>query len=942
MADGMKPVPTGELANLLPPINSYSYVPRVDYEYFEGHETNRFKWDADQFEMVNAWWLADAAMLAYAKPEIAEVWCKKAGFKEFDWFGGKNTGCFVATAEKYAFIVFRGTRAPGKGQSLRNVGIDWSLDFHTELAPLKNRGRVHSGFKEGLEQVWEKAEVSTSGTGLREKLESLRNREPRPTLWFTGHSLGAGLATLAMCKYEFGEEANLYTFGSPLVGDREFQRSFDFRAWRFVNDTDIITRSPSFGFLDPLKWPFAEGYHPVGELKFIDQNGNIGPTEVIARGRIHFFTFLSAKLRRTREKFANHAPLRYTIAIWNNHVKETPGMSNVIDEEVDEVYEKPRSIIWKLAGALLLILLIVGSIQYWVWNRTKEHHFANAFIIENGLGSDRDEFYTLPEGSEMFPKALADSAKYYPNQQAKYVTSSIGDGVAKLLQPVLAQEERPFLEGLERFGFIPVPKTPGNPLGYIGLTVAKREGTGLDMIGVNCAACHVGQIEYHGHAIRIDGAPNMLDIFGFIFALKDSVRLLRLNLIGAFENLPQIDFKSISFNGLRVYAHQTTTLGQYQAGLPQPNTAGTAPLNGRADAFGTARSAFFADFRPMSAPASYPHIWGMEHTALFHWNANTNSVLERNVGQALGLGAGIDLADCRTTIRFDYLDQMEKLAYKIKAPAWPAGPELLPAFDPKAAERGKVIYMGDKGCARCHDNYPTGKDGTADVNEYLLFSLNAIGTDPNEALNFAPSVKVRSDACHGNNGPLEWMAFDKAHETVLGSVRVETEVKEVGNQEAENQNGRYDGNRGKPKWIIQVNCGTGDARNCPVYPAKPLVGIWATAPYLHNGSVPTIWDLLAPEEDRPKQFKIGQREYDPVKLGYAQENLPADAKFTPLDTKLDGNHNTGHLYGQELTTDQKHDLIEFLKSLKEGDQAKLRCEIRKIPSPCPPPEKAHK
>jgi hypothetical protein len=119
MADGIKPVPTGDLANLLPPIDSYTYVPRVEYEYFEGCEQHPFKWDADQFEMINAWWLADAAMLAYSDPRVIEFWCKKAGFTEFDWFGGKSTGCYVATAERYAFIVFRGTRAPGKGQSLR-------------------------------------------------------------------------------------------------------------------------------------------------------------------------------------------------------------------------------------------------------------------------------------------------------------------------------------------------------------------------------------------------------------------------------------------------------------------------------------------------------------------------------------------------------------------------------------------------------------------------------------------------------------------------------------------------------------------------------------------------------------------------------------------------------------------------------------------------------
>jgi hypothetical protein len=158
-------------------------------------------------------------------------------------------------------------------------------------------------------------------------------------------------------------------------------------------------------------------------------------------------------------------------------------------------------------------------------------------------------------------------------------------------------------------------------------------------------------------------------------------------------------------------------------------------------------------------------------------------------------------------------------------------------------------------------------------------------------------------------------------------VRVTTEVRDLTDPDAPSKDNGYNGNRGKPEWKINANCGAGDARNCPVYPAKPLVGIWATPPFLHNGSVPSIWDLLTPK-DRPPKFKVGQRQYDPVKLGYAQDNLPADVRVAILDTSVDGNHNTGHTFGQDLTPDQKHDLIEFLKSLKEGDQERLRMEFR--------------
>ena len=85
------------------------------------------------------------------------------------------------------------------------------------------------------------------------------------------------------------------------------------------------------------------------------------------------------------------------------------------------------------------------------------------------------------------------------------------------------------------------------------------------------------------------------------------------------------------------------------------------------------------------------------------------------------------------------------------------------------------------------------------------------------------------------------------------------------------------------------------------YVARPLEGIWATAPYLHNGSVPTLDDLLKPEDQRPVCFPLGHREYDPVKLGYVSEfaKVPAaeQSHIFVYDTRIAGNSNRGHRYG---------------------------------------------
>jgi len=120
------------------------------------------------------------------------------------------------------------------------------------------------------------------------------------------------------------------------------------------------------------------------------------------------------------------------------------------------------------------------------------------------------------------------------------------------------------------------------------------------------------------------------------------------------------------------------------------------------------------------------------------------------------------------------------------------------------------------------------------------------------------------------------------------------------------------------------------------YKARPLEGIWATPPFLHNGSVPNIYQLLSPVSERSEKFFVGRREYDPVSLGY--DITPLSKSGFWFDTTIEGNLNTGHEFragyvpykpgnppqygviGPELTPDERWQIIEYLKIHKDDEK----------------------
>ena len=117
------------------------------------------------------------------------------------------------------------------------------------------------------------------------------------------------------------------------------------------------------------------------------------------------------------------------------------------------------------------------------------------------------------------------------------------------------------------------------------------------------------------------------------------------------------------------------------------------------------------------------------------------------------------------------------------------------------------------------------------------------------------------------------------------------------------------------EYAAQYPWGFSHFRSTDGYAAPPLDAVWIRAPYLHNGSVPSLTDMLTPPELRPKTFYRGSDIYDPVKVGFLSSGPEAERNGFLYDTSLPGNSNQGHPFGTALPDDDKRALIEYLKTL---------------------------
>lgn len=228
-----------------------------------------FAHHATEFSLRNAHAMATLSELAYdTDRERVQKKVESFGFDGVDFFDHDGSQALVAYNRHAIVGSFRGTQV--------NEIQDLVTDIKVKQVGGPLGGEVHRGFLGALLKIWEPHRIIA---GMDQCIHAIRqeyadkNGGQKPAIWFTGHSLGAALATLAaafMAKEDI-PVWGLYTFGSPRVGDEEFSRRFNEklkRVWRIVNNADVVTRVPPRRLRN---WTYSH----VGDFTYLTELGNL-------------------------------------------------------------------------------------------------------------------------------------------------------------------------------------------------------------------------------------------------------------------------------------------------------------------------------------------------------------------------------------------------------------------------------------------------------------------------------------------------------------------------------------------------------------------------------------------------------------------------------------------------------------------------------------------
>jgi hypothetical protein len=656
---------------------------------------------------------------------------------------------------------------------------------------------------------------------------------------------------------------------------------------------------------------------------------------------------------------------------------------------------------------------------------------------------DRLRFYHHPQGSA---QVMLAQMRY-----SWFVNLEMAVGRARFAAP----------ENMARYGFLtdvgqrPDPKwNPGNlPVGF---TKYYDDVVGAELLDFTCSLCHTGELHYNGTAIRILGGQAMhavTDMKPGQFQAEMMSALLATYLnpwkFSRFAHnvidptIPAGMARDFDFGAARkkLRSQFGATIRLLLADAWTDLRHGNYPVfegYGRTDATQRIANTVFGrhispdNYRPATAPVSYPHLWDISKFNWVQWEGYASQPMARNVNESLGVGARLDLFDefgaplpmhlrYGTSIQPDRLHDIERTLARLQAPAWPE--HLFGTLDMERARKGRALF--DANCRHCHgphvdpadvppESYSQDQDIAVPLKYHNGGTCTLTVTDecrpedaacasgreprPTRDVNLSPQQCLnlqnpqRVADIHGNpvfrldaNGNVIGLACDPAREDCTGRPDHVPEwqlsllpIRDIGTDRNAALNfayNTYDASRlgwtgdelrelclseetikaidpKKMSAVVGLNImslsiarryfrdhrpaspeelmkfmGYGildfprtDPARLENYKSRPLHGIWATPPFLHNGSVRTVYQMISPREERDRWFWSGTKEYDPVHLGYRNLDVPGAVRF---DTKVVGNDNVGHEFrqgcqksgviGRYLEPRERLEIMEYLK-----------------------------
>jgi cytochrome c5 len=492
------------------------------------------------------------------------------------------------------------------------------------------------------------------------------------------------------------------------------------------------------------------------------------------------------------------------------------------------------------------------------------------------VSRDWNTFYTMDQGSRIMPYSWMKALREPSGEQ--------------------------FLrDSMTRYGFLPNAKSVSNPEALpVGFLVAAHNSP-TSTFSMTCAACHTRELTVNETRYRVDGGPGFINMHAFMKDMVESVaHLLNDELaFGNFQEAVQTPSAELRIELERWYALNNLVVGQ--ALPPQPwGIARLDALNlilnrstGGSIGEPSANYLIPGNVAVANKPVRFAFLWNSDRQDLTQWagttvNGNEEYAMSRNAGEVCGVFGLMHPVGGRpptdflaeNSVNYDGLAVIGDLTPKIGPPAYAWH------IDQEKARRGGDIYA--LSCASCHGIQPGSP--RPPVTDTWRTPVQNVGTDTYywETFNrMASSSGVLTDFVYGN----KTVAATGESSLFLSTVLSRTALVQ-----------RF------PDINLSISAPTAVFGS---YESRVMQGIWAAAPYLHNGSVPTLAELLKPSAERVTSFKVGPN-YDLENIGLAT-NQPTGSSVH--DTTEVGNSNAGHNFGTELSDSDKEDLLEYIRGL---------------------------